>query len=281
MSLHPVAQSDLAKFFRKLSEDNQLIYTSHSPFLVDMDNLANVKVVYIESESGRTIVSSNLRRKEDDTTKSIFPVHAALGLTVSDTLLLGCLPILVEGPSDQIYLSIIKRYLIWKGGLTHSKEIVFIPTGGIRGMGPITKLITSRDDALPIVLLDSDEVGKKYKSQLLKDRYKNEKEKVLEVDDFLGESGHEIEDLLPTKSMINIIDRRYRSDHYFADIYIEDQPIVDQIESWARNNNIALEDGWKVEIARATQNQFDVIMEAISEKQNNVWRAIFEKLVGN
>ena len=131
------------------------------------------------------------------------------------------------------------------------------------------------------MLLDSDEVGKKYKSQLLKDRYKNEKEKVLEVDDFLGESGHEIEDLLPTKSMINIIDRRYRSDHYFADIYIEDQPIVDQIESWARNNNIALEDGWKVEIARATQNQFDVIMEAISEKQNNVWRAIFEKLVGN
>lgn len=52
LSLHPLAQYDLAKFFRKLSEENQLIYTSHSPFLVDMDNLANVKAVYIDSETG-------------------------------------------------------------------------------------------------------------------------------------------------------------------------------------------------------------------------------------
>ncbi|HEY5367920.1 MAG TPA: AAA family ATPase [Hanamia sp.] len=91
LSLHPMAQYDLAKFFRKLSEDNQLIYTSHSPFLVDMENLANVKAVYVDSETGRTKVSANLRYNEVDAAKSIYPVHAALGLTVSDTLLLGCL----------------------------------------------------------------------------------------------------------------------------------------------------------------------------------------------
>lgn len=82
-----------------------------------MDNLANVKAVYIDSETGRTKVSSNLRYNETDAEKSIYPVHAALGLTVSDTLLLGCLPILVEGPSDQIYLNLIKRYLVGTGDL--------------------------------------------------------------------------------------------------------------------------------------------------------------------
>ena len=87
LSLHPIAQYDLAKFFKKLSEENQLIYTSHSPFLVDMDNLANVKAVYIDSETGRTKISSNLRYNDIDSEKSIYPVHAALGLTVSDTLL--------------------------------------------------------------------------------------------------------------------------------------------------------------------------------------------------
>ena len=78
LSLHPLAQYDLAKFFRKLSEENQLIYTSHSPFLVDMDNLANVKAVYIDSETGRTKVSSNLRYNAKDAEKSIYPVHAVV-----------------------------------------------------------------------------------------------------------------------------------------------------------------------------------------------------------
>ena len=278
LSLHPIAQYDLAKFFRKLSEDNQLIYTSHSPFLVDMDNLGNVKAVYIDSKTGRTKVSSNLRYNEEDAEKSIFPVHAALGLTVSDTLLLGCLPILVEGPSDQIYLSLIKRYLIGQGVLKNSKEIVFIPTGGVRGMGPVTKLVSSRDESLPVVLLDSDNVGKDYQKQLTKGRYRDEKEKVLGVADFLGNKEYEIEDFIPASSLISIIDRQYRSDQYFEDFHTDGEPIVNQIEAWAKINGIQLEDGWKVEIARIAQNRFDKIMESVPKEMEENWKKLFEKL---
>ncbi|THV61294.1 hypothetical protein EZV76_02915 [Flagellimonas alvinocaridis] len=279
LSLHPIAQYDLAKFFRKLSEDNQLIYTSHSPFLVDMDNLANVKAVYIDSDNGRTRVSSNLRYNEVDAEKSIFPVHAALGLTVSDTLLLGCLPVLVEGVSDQIYLSVIKRYLIGKGFLNYSKEIVFIPTGGVKGMGPVTKLVTSRDDQLPYVLLDSDNVGKGYKKSLLTGRYLDEKERVLEVADYLGDKEYEIEDLLPADAIIEIIDRQYRPDEYFEDFYTKDEPIVDQIEAWAKKNGVQLEDGWKVDVARMYLNRFDKLMENIPKEMEDKWKEIFDKLI--
>ncbi|WP_130735473.1 AAA family ATPase [Flavobacterium sp. J27] len=278
LSLHPIAQYDLAKFFRKLSEDNQLIYTSHSPFLVDMENLGNVKAVFVDTKTGRTKVSSNLRYNEEDAEKSIFPVHAALGLTVSDTLLLGCLPILVEGPSDQIYLSLIKRHLIGKGELKNTKEIVFIPTGGVRGMGPVTKLVSSRDDSLPYVLLDSDSVGKDYQKQLTKGRYRDEKDKVLGVADFLGDKDYEIEDLIPVTSLIPIIDRQYRSDQYFEDYYKKDEPIVDQIEAWATKNNIELGKGWKVEIARIAQNRFDKVMENASKEMEDNWKKLFDKL---
>ncbi|NKI32951.1 AAA family ATPase [Croceivirga thetidis] len=278
LSLHPIAQYDLAKFFRKLSEENQLIYTSHSPFLVDMENLANVKAVYIDSQTGRTIVSSNLRYNEADAEKSIFPIHAALGLTVSDTLLLGCLPILVEGPSDQIYLNLIKRHLIGNGDLKNSKEIVFIPTGGVRGMGPVTKLVSSRDESLPYVLLDSDNVGKDYQKQLKKGRYRDEKEKVLGVGDFLGDKNWEIEDLIPADSLVTIIDRLYRSDQYFEDVHKKDVPIVDQIEDWAKNNSIDLGDGWKVEIARIAQSRFDSIMKSIPQATYNKWTKLFQSL---
>jgi len=278
LSLHPLAQYDLAKFFRKLSEDNQLIYTSHSPFLVDMDNLGNVKAVYVDTDTGRTKVSSNLRYNEVDAAKSIYPVHAALGLTVSDTLLLGCLPVLVEGPSDQIYLSMIKRYLISIGELKNSREIVFIPTGGVRGMGPVTKLVSSREDSLPFVLLDSDSVGKEYKKQLLNGRYREEKEKVLDVAQFLTEGEFEIEDLLPSKSIISILDRMYRCDQYFEDYCKEGQPMVNQIESWASKNNITLNEGWKVEVARKAQNTFDKIMVSVPDNLKNAWVSIFQKL---
>lgn len=281
LSLHPIAQYDLAKFFRRLSEDNQLIYTSHSPFLVDMDNLGNVKAVYVDSKTGRTKVSSNLRYNEVDAEKSIFPVHAALGLTVSDTLLLGCLPILVEGPSDQIYLSLIKRFLIGKGELRNTKEIVFIPTGGVRGMGPVTKLVSSREDSLPYVLLDSDSVGKDYQKQLTKGRYRDEKDKVLGVADFLGEKEYEIEDLIPANSLISIIDRQYRSEQYFEDFYKVGEPIVDQIEAWAKKNSIDLGDGWKVEIARNVQNRFDKVMESVPEEMVMNWKKLFEKLTAD
>lgn len=278
LSLHPLAQYDLAKFFRKLSEDNQLIYTSHSPFLVDIDNLANVKAVYVNKENGRTQVTSNLRYDEKDAEKSIYPVHAALGLTVSDTLLLGCKPILIEGTSDQIYLSFIKRYLIGKGLLKYSREFVFIPVGGVRGMSPVSKLISSRDNELPRVLLDSDIAGKEYKKNLLNDKYKACKDKVIEVNDFIDGKPYEIEDLIPSELIVNTIDRMFRGKNYFEDVYIKDEPIVDQIELWAKNNSIVLDLGWKVDLSREILNRSEKHFETIGAETEKMWIKLFEKL---
>lgn len=279
LSLHPIAQYDLAKFFKKLSEDNQLIYTSHSPFLVDMDNLANVKAVYIDSETGRTKVSSNLRYNDLDAEKSIYPVHAALGLTVSDTLLLGCKPILVEGPSDQIYLTLIKRFLIGIGNLKYSKEIVFIPTGGVKGMSPVSKLVASRDNELPIVLLDSDKAGEEFQKQLKSGKYIEQKDKVLGVKDFIGENIYEIEDLIEPQTLIKIIDKKYRAENEFEDFYKSKNPIIDQIEDWAKTENIILEKGWKVEIARELQNKFDKNFNKVDSAYIDIWTKLFESLL--
>ncbi|MEP7109405.1 MAG: AAA family ATPase [Ferruginibacter sp.] len=280
LSLHPLAQYDLANFFRKLSEDNQLIYTSNSPFLVDMDNLANVKAVYVDKSTGRTKVSSNLRYDEADAAKSIYPVHAALGLTVSDTLLLGCIPVLVEGPSDQIYLTMIKRYLNSKGKLLNNRELVFIPVGGVRGMAPVTKLVMSRDNDLPYVLLDSDKAGKEYVKQLLTGMYREQKDKVLEVSTFLDDKEFEIEDLLPSKNFIEIVDRTFHSKNYFEEAYNAGDPIVDQLEKWAKANNVALEkNGWKVDLSRVMINQFDRVMKDVPTDLEKRWDELFQSLL--
>ena len=88
---------------------------------------------------------------------------------------------------------------------------------------------------MPYVLLDSDKAGKEYQKQLKTGRYRDAKDKVLEVAQFLSEGEFEIEDLIPSSSIIPIIDRQYRCDQYFEDFYQKGLPIVNQIEDWAKN----------------------------------------------
>ncbi len=65
LSLHPLAQKDLSLFFRNLSKTNLILYTTHSPFLVDSNHLDRVKAVFIQDD-GTTNVSSNLRANESN-----------------------------------------------------------------------------------------------------------------------------------------------------------------------------------------------------------------------
>lgn len=58
-SLHPLAQRDLTAFFNNLAKTNQLIFTTHSPFMIDADRLDRVRKVFV-GEGGSTEASSDL-----------------------------------------------------------------------------------------------------------------------------------------------------------------------------------------------------------------------------
>jgi predicted ATP-dependent endonuclease of OLD family len=273
ISLHPVAQMDLIRFFSSLSKDNQIIYTTHSPFLVDANNLGNVYAMFI-GENGESIVSPDLRANIKISSKSIYPVHAAIGLTVSETLLLGSDPILVEGVSDQIYLQLIKRYILSIGKYKNKRELVFVPTGGVKGMSPVIKILLGRDNNLPFVVLDADNSGIEKKKQLENDLYKEEKNKILTMNDFLGEGEWEIEDLMPNEELARIFAKKFRrvnSEDEFDYIYDKDKPIVPQMEKFANENGYKLEKGWKVELAKDFQKSFDRIVDRIPEDLKEKW----------
>ena len=91
VTLHPLAQKDLFQFFENLAQNNQILYTTHSPFMVDSNHLERVRSIYIDAD-GKTVASPDLRAAErlrgKNQPQSIYPAHAALGLSVSDTLLM-------------------------------------------------------------------------------------------------------------------------------------------------------------------------------------------------
>lgn len=256
-SLHPLAQKDLIAFFDNLAKTNQLIYTTHSPFLVDTTNIDRAKVVYSD-EKGQTVVSSDLRAADDKLNeKSIYAVHAALGLSVSDILLQGCQPIIVEGPSDQHYFNAIKIYLIRNKKYAPNMELVFMPSGGVRGVAGVVSIVGGKDEKLPLVILDADGSGKSAKDKLQKGLYEHNTDAIIDVSKFLGFDNGEVEDLLPPKFMIRQIDRLFRDveDENFEDFFVEGQPIVPQVEEFAKKYGISLYRGWKVDVARGVKQQ--------------------------
>lgn len=282
LSLHPLAQKDLIEFFDSLSESNQLIHTTHSPFLVDTNNIERVKVVFVDDD-GYTVVSSNLRAANDKLNeKSIYAVHAALGLSVSDVLLQGCRSVVVEGASDQHYFNAIKTFLIKAGKITPKEELVFMPSGGVRGVPGIVSIISGKDDQLPVVVLDADKSGEDAKRKLMAGLYNGQAEKLLAVNSFSEVGNAEVEDLIPVELMNRFFDKvlfRDIDDEAFSDCYDSGKAIVNQIQDFAKKYRIDLPIGWKVELAKSVKNQLQKVgVEKIPDKYIENWTELFRKL---
>lgn len=262
VTLHPLAQKDLFLFFENLSQNNQMLYTTHSPFMVDSNHLERVRSVYIDT-NGKTVVSPDLRASErlkgSNQPQSIYPAHAALGLSVSDTLLINCNPVLVEGESDQVYLSALKNLLISKGKIAPLKEIVFIPTGGVKGIKATSAILSGTSEIKPPVLLDGDKPGVKMATELKSDFYAACQSKVILISEHTSLSNGEIEDLFPKQKFARLVarflPRPEEVDEEFDDVVNEEKPICNQIEEYAKIYNIPLEKGWKVRLATTIKRE--------------------------
>lgn len=281
-SLHPIAQKDLSRFFANLAQSNQLIYTTHSPFLVDPDHLDRVRSVYVDP-TGETVASPNLRASEKDfsQTNSIYAVHAAIGLSVSDMLLQGCLPVIVEGQSDQFYLSAIKTLLIGANRISPQHELIFVPSGGAKGITAVAPIVAAKEEQLPIVLLDSDKPGKDNANRIRSGLYQGAKDRVLLVGDFIHVPEAEMEDLIPSEAIAWAVNRSYRGEEEeFGDIVRPGEAIIPQIESFAEINGYELKEGWKVELARQTKTR--LLRQGIDQGPEDfvkIWQRLFERFL--
>lgn len=275
-TLHPMAQKDLSIFFNSLAEKNQLIYTTHSPFLVDPMNITRTKVVF-SGLDGKTNISDNLKIKKKVAQKSIYPINSAIGITISDTMLIGTKPIIVEGVSDQIYLTYIKRMLLKNNLIKYESELVFMPVDGTKNIKPVVSIITGKEEILPIVLIDSDTSGKEKKKSLEKNLYAEDKNKLLSIDQYIHKKidNAEIEDIMDEDIIVDSFNREFHSE--FEDFEYDStskKSIVQQIEDFSKENELVLDDGWKVKIAKRYINKEILPSEKIKEK----WIKLFNDL---
>ena len=75
----------------------------------------------------------------------------------------------------------------------------------------------------------------------------------IKVFDYTPLENGEIEDIFPKEKLARVIakflPRPEEVDEDFDDIVVEDKPVCDQIEEFAKKHEITLEQGWKVRLA--------------------------------
>ena len=214
LNLHASAQADLLKFIEKLSEDYQIIYTTHSPFMVDSQRLERVRTV-VETEDG-SVISTSIQEKDPNT---LFPLQAALGYDIAQNLYISKNNLLVEGVSDLVYLEIISGILQQNNRTGLSKEITIIPVGGMDKVATFVSLL--RGNKLDIAcLLDSsiDTSSKSHIENLAREKLIKDK-RIIFFDKFVDAKEADIEDLFEKEEYLKIFNSAF---HEHEDISIGD-----------------------------------------------------------
>jgi hypothetical protein len=137
LTLHGKAQADLLRYFDdKLTPHHQIVFSTHSPFMVPADKLDTVRIVEDRITLGRngrpqsegTKVSADVLVVDPDT---LFPLQGALGYDITQSLFVGRHTLLVEGPSDVLYLNALSAELGRRGRTTLDPRWTICPAGGI------------------------------------------------------------------------------------------------------------------------------------------------------
>lgn len=207
LSLHAKAQNDFLRLIdEKLAPKHQVIYTTHSPFMINPSNFKNVRTVQDIDEKG-TIISEDVLRNDRDT---VFPLQAALGYELAQTLFIGPNCLLVEGPSDLIYLQILSEAVINKGFDGLDPSWVIVPVGGADKLSTFVSLLGSNKLNL-VVLIDISSKDKQ-RIQNLQDNAMLGHNNLIQISEITGIKNSDIEDIFEPTFYLKLVNGAYTNE---------------------------------------------------------------------
>lgn len=219
LSLHAKAQEDFLRFIeqRLASEQgHQVIYTTHSPFLIDPAHLERVRTVEDVNDAGTT-VGSDVHKTGKDT---LFPLQGALGYSLAQTLFVGPDCLLVEGPSDLIYLQLLSQACEERGLTTLDDRWVVTPVGGADKLSTFVSLIGANQLNVA-VLVDSNTQDSARLNSLRKNGHLGHDNLILITDALPGVQDADVEDILGAEFYLTLVNGSYK-DHPGIPLNVDD-----------------------------------------------------------
>jgi len=237
LQLHGTAQQKIVKFLEKLSNDNQLLYTTHSPFMIDGDNLERVRVVYEDPSDGTSKVSGDVWPRDRD---SLFPLQAALGYSIAQTLFYSKRQLVVEGITDYLILKAMNGLLLGYKRETLREDAIIVPSGGVSKLMPLAAMLRGQDIEIR-VLLDGDDPGiqkgKEIKERLLIESFF--------VNSYSNGKGTDIEDLFPQDVYVDAVKQAYSLSDLVLNEDDSSTSIVSKIEVALKKDGVNSLEKWK------------------------------------
>lgn len=246
-------------------ENNQVVYTSHLPYMIDSRYPERIRI--LEKKDEDTIIG-NKSWSEGEFGKIPEPVRTALGLEWTKIFQFDEQNIIVEGPSDQIIYRILNDKIN-----TQQNDVVFLPSYGADKM-PAVLAMAKLDDKKAVGIIDGDmDINKlREKCKLVSLPGKS----LESISKLAGDVRIKtVEDLLPgdvfQKAIFTVYEpicRKRRNCHLTIDEIPTDLPRVKNLNRFfadkfgAKKHNLR-----KMEIARALINLID-------EESDSKWDSV-------
>ena len=215
MSLHGKAQGDLLRYFEEeLLPNHQVIYSTHSPFMVDPTRFDRIRIVQDrnvdaeedlpDGEEGTKVTVDVLESTDD----SLFPLQGALGYDIAQTLFVGPNTLIVEGVSDLLYLQVITGVLQAEGreGLYDGWTIT--PVGGSDKVPTFVALLGSQKRMNIATLIDFQEKDRQTIENMWR-RKLVQKKQVVTYADFVDAKEADVEDVIGTAFYLKLVNAEY------------------------------------------------------------------------
>ena len=137
-ALHAMAQKDFLRFMdERLAPRCQVLYTTHSPFMIDLEKLHRIRLVQ-DMDGVGTVISDDPVHNDKET---VFPLQMALGYQMAQTLFLSPHCLMVNSPSDLIYLQVLGDMVAAESGIRIDPRWVIIPVGSTDNLSTFVTLL--------------------------------------------------------------------------------------------------------------------------------------------
>jgi predicted ATP-dependent endonuclease of OLD family len=164
LHLHPKIKKEFRNAIESVAKDNQVVYTTHSPYMIDKQDLEKIRVVSKGGiEEGTKVEKLSEYSGEDG--DALKPIRSSIGAEASDSLFASTKNVIVEGYSDRRYLNQMNHLLDED---LFGEPVTFVDAGGSGKTDYYAKIMEAENYDYAI-LLDSDKGGKDGERKIMKD----------------------------------------------------------------------------------------------------------------
>jgi hypothetical protein len=238
LSLHALAQRDFLRFIEvRLSPKHQTLYTTHSPFMLDLNHLNRVRTVQDVDDKG-TVISNDVLSNDRDT---VFPLQVALSFQMAQTLFLAPHCLIVNSAADLIYLQVLGEIAASRGKSRLDPRWVVIPVGGADNLPTFLSLLG--DHYMSVAVLMDVTPASKARMESIQQGGALRRHNPIKWVEVTKVRDADMEDLLDANFYLKLVNGAYarelRADLTMKAISDSNPRIVRRLETYFKNENVA------------------------------------------